>query len=425
MKKRNIHFYGILIVLAIIVVNQVLIQYWLYQRRKDAKIINVSGRQRMLSQKLIVNVLNYQQKSTEENLRKITKTYQTWSAAHLYLKGILQHSANSAHAFLELKKLDSYFDKAKVWETYPTSLSVSKLETFQKHQEAFLMKMDSIVGLLEADSNRKLKIILIEFCLGLFSLFIVYYKISVVFKKINDSLTRRNKSLAESNSMLEKFAYLAAHDLKAPSLNVLNFAKLLKRRLKNRVNASELEFLDIMIQSSKRLYETTNDLLKFSTINNGAIKVASFQPEKMLEDIMTDLDLEIKKRKAKIFVENFPESIHGDQRLLRLVFQNLISNGMKFVDQKVIPTVKIAYQDDKVKHVFTIEDNGIGIEESDKDKIFGMFKRLHNEKKYEGTGIGLSICRKVIEKHKGEILLESDPSKGSVFKVVLPKYLQN
>lgn len=430
MKKNRVYFYAVLVAIGVIVINQIFIQYWLYQKREDGKIINIGGRQRMLSQKLIVQVFTYREEPTYSNLHSFLDTYRIWKEAHQYLEETFSRrptsSLLSSNVYVELEKLDLYFTKIEEWKSNPNDLSSLELAVFKNDQEEFLIKMNKIVGFLEAEANHKLNIlILIEILFAFISLLLIYYEITYVFKRMNNRLEKRNNALSESNLMLEKFAYLAAHDLKAPSLNIYNFARTLKMRLSHRLKKSELEYFEVIVQASKRLFDTTDDLLRFSTISGKKIKVEKFEPQKMLNAVIEDLDSEIKEKKAEIEVENIPDSIVGDPQLLRLVFQNLISNGMKFVDKQVIPNLKIKYHYNHAQHIFSIQDNGIGIEEKDRNKIFGLFKRLHCDEKYEGTGIGLSICQKVLEKHKGEIALESEPEKGSTFKVIFPKYLQN
>lgn len=430
MKKNRVYFYATIVSVGVILLNQVFIQYWLYQKKEDSNIINIGGKQRMLSQKLTVQVYSFWNEPTRANQEKIQRTYEEWRDAHLFLKNKFQSSfflsSFSKNFNSELDALEIYFQKTKSLLDYLPELSSIQVSVYQNDQDDFLKKMNQIVNKLEMHTNLKLKILVfIEILFALISLAVIYYEIEYVFKRVNGKLKNQNQELTESNLMLEKYAYLAAHDLRTPTMNITNFAKLLKKRMKGKTNLEEEEYLDLIIQSSERLQDTTIDLLKFSTISQQKIKIEEFAPQKMVENVIDDLDADIHQKQALIELENFPKSIEGDPNLLRLVFQNLISNGVKFVNEDVAPVIKIRYHYDEEEHVFTIEDNGIGIEEEDKEKIFGLFKRLHNNESYEGTGIGLSICQKVLEKHKGEIELESEPEKGSTFKVAFPKYLQN
>ncbi|MEM8909111.1 MAG: ATP-binding protein, partial [Bacteroidota bacterium] len=168
-----------------------------------------------------------------------------------------------------------------------------------------------------------------------------------------------------------------------------------------------------------------DDLLHFSSINHEAVKVESFAPKEVFQHIIKDLASDIEAKGAVVKIGPLPSSIAADKNLLHLVFQNLIANGIKFVSPNVKPQIEVAYTTQQEDHVFLVKDNGIGIAPEHQQKVFKLFKRLHRVDAYQGTGIGLSICRKVMEKHQGTITIESELKKGSTFFVRLPKCLDN
>ena len=427
MKKRGVYFYATLVAVGIILLNQSFIQYWLYQKREDSRIINISGKQRMLSQKLVNDIYTF--KNDQTSIVQVQNTYDTWLNAHLSLKEIFNSNSTSSYnkeILSLLNQLEVYFTNAKDWISEPKTLSDQQMGIFISNQDEFLFKMNSIVQHLEDHSNQKLRLVVtIEIIFALISLTLIFYEIRFVFKKMNGRLKDQNDSLKESNLMLEKYAYLAAHDLRTPTLNINNLAKLLKKKLEGKTNEQEDTFLNIIIESSDRLYNITDDLLRIATINRDEINIKKFQPKKLVNNIINDLNVEIERKKAKIDIENFPEHLEGDPILLSMVFQNLISNGMKFVENEVSPEIKIRYINHSENHVFKIIDNGIGISPEDQNGVFEMFNRLHNNERYKGNGIGLSICQRIVEKHDGAIALESEPRKGSTFTITLPKYYQN
>ncbi|MEM6806339.1 MAG: ATP-binding protein, partial [Bacteroidota bacterium] len=219
--------------------------------------------------------------------------------------------------------------------------------------------------------------------------------------------------------------YLAAHDLRSPTQNIINFAKVLRRKMGNRLQNKEEEYFQLLINSAKRLKETTNDLLDFARINHGKLHIENFDPEEILDAVLEDLKNNIEQKDADISIGNLPKSMEGDADLLRLVFQNLISNGIKFVPPERNPQVDIDYKELEGEHLFMVKDNGIGIEADKRDQIFGLFKRLNSSAEYQGTGIGLSICKRVLEKHQGDISLVEGEDIGSKFLLRIPKHLAN
>ncbi|MEM1324286.1 MAG: ATP-binding protein [Bacteroidota bacterium] len=419
-----------MITIGVILINQFIIQYWLFQKREDANIINMSGRQRMLSQRLIGQSFALLNSSTALSKADLEETFTSWAAAHQVLLNKLQKGFllfnNQERKLIHLRELDVYIQKARTYLDRIEDLEIADLEPFRLNQEVFLTKMDALVDMLESESNRKLTlIIVIEIIFALISLFMIYYEITYIFRQINEDLSEKNSALIESNQLLEQYAYLAAHDLRSPIQNIINFSKVLSGQLDQRMSEDEKEYLGYVLDSAERMRDTTDDLLQFSSINNNQLNIQPLDPRKLIETVIKDLEYDIKTTGAAISVGPLPGQMEGDRHLLYLVFQNLLSNGMKFVAPDASPRLEVNYQAGENHHLFLIKDNGIGISIEDQQKIFGLFKRLHSKEQYEGTGIGLSICQKIIEKHKGVITLESQPQSGSTFVVQIPKKLLN
>ncbi len=167
-------------------------------------------------------------------------------------------------------------------------------------------------------------------------------------------------------------------------------------------------------------------LLQFSTLDAQKITIENVSISRVLNDVLTNLFSLIEVKSAQINLPNdLPEVIQGDEALLRVVFQNLINNALKFVAPGITPQIHIDYVEDGNFHVFKLKDNGIGIESEYLDKVFLMFERLNASHQYEGSGIGLATCKKIMLMHKGHIQIESEPNVGSVFILSLPKTLSD
>jgi len=224
--------------------------------------------------------------------------------------------------------------------------------------------------------------------------------------------------LKVSNKELEQFAYVASHDLQEPLRMVTSFTQLLERRYKGQLDEDADEYMGFIIEGSKRMKYLIDDLLEFSRLNTQAREFESVLLEITLEDVLRNLKASIKENNAQITHDPLP-NIMGDQSQINQLLQNLIANAIKFHGDEP-PEIHISTQQVGNEWIFAISDKGIGIDPEHQEQIFGIFKRLHTREEYEGTGIGLSICKRIVERHNGKIWVESEPGKGSTFYFTIP-----
>ena len=223
------------------------------------------------------------------------------------------------------------------------------------------------------------------------------------------------KKYIASNLQLENFAYFASHDLQAPLNTILSFSKLLQKSLADNKRAEIQEFLRFITSASQGMKVLIDDLLAYSLVNTTALNVAPTNLQKQLEKLCFNLRALIEEREAIIQFENIPDAISLDKTKIKQVFQNLITNAIKFVQPDKRPIVLITGTDKEKYWEFSVKDNGIGIKPEFQERVFGLFKRLHSTKEYKGTGIGLAIVKKVVEQHGGEISLQSKEGEGTTF----------
>jgi PAS domain S-box-containing protein len=226
------------------------------------------------------------------------------------------------------------------------------------------------------------------------------------------ALEQKTKELERSNSELEQFAYVASHDLQEPLRTISSYVQLLASRYKDKLDSDANEFIDFAVDGSKRMRTLINSLLEYSRVN----RVKPFEWMELtdlMKEIQLDMKDQIKEANATIKYNGLPK-IYGDVVLITQLFQNLIGNAIKFRDDKK-PEIKITSKRKNGEYIFGVEDNGIGIKDEYAEKIFVIFQRLNSRDKYPGTGIGLSICKKIVERHGGKIWVESEPGKGSKF----------
>jgi PAS domain S-box-containing protein len=234
-----------------------------------------------------------------------------------------------------------------------------------------------------------------------------------------EDLQRKVLELNRSNYELEQFAHLASHDLQEPLRKLFFYSDMLKRKYKDRLDDAGINMINNMVHATGRMKELINDLLTYSQIHKQKVSFEVVDLNQVIRDILKDLDMVIKEKKAVFEVQKLP-AVPGNVIRLRQLFTNLISNALKYSRIDVTPHVKITASASDENVSISIRDNGIGFEEQYKEKIFGLFERLHTRDKYPGTGIGLSICKRIAELHNGTISAVSRPNEYSVFHVTLP-----
>lgn len=230
----------------------------------------------------------------------------------------------------------------------------------------------------------------------------------------------RAKQLEIKNKDLEQFAYVASHDLQEPLRTVIGFAKLLERNYAEQLDKNANEYLEFISEAALRMSALIKGLLEYSRIGINR-ELGWVDCQALLQQSLRDLQAQIDKSGARIKVGKLPQQLKGYSIELRVLFQNLISNAIKFRRKDVVPKIKITAKEEEKAWVFSVKDNGIGIEAEHQEKIFAIFQRLHGRREYEGTGIGLAHCQKIVDLHGGKIWLESEFNKGSCFYFTIPK----
>ncbi|OGP92952.1 MAG: hypothetical protein A2156_10390 [Deltaproteobacteria bacterium RBG_16_48_10] len=238
-------------------------------------------------------------------------------------------------------------------------------------------------------------------------------------KRAERALKELTKELARSNKDLEQFAYVSSHDLQEPLRMVTSYLQLLVKRHKSRLDADAQEFINFAIDGANRMHRLINDLLTYSRVGTRGKELEPTDSEKVLEYSLNNLQVAIEEKGAVITHDPLPTVMADDVQLGQL-FQNLIGNAIKFQGEEP-PHVHITANPNGGDWIFSIRDNGIGIPKEYSDRIFVIFQRLHNRDKYPGTGIGLAVCKKIVERHGGNIWLESEVGKGTTFYFTIPE----
>lgn len=251
-------------------------------------------------------------------------------------------------------------------------------------------------------------------------------------KKTEKALEEKTQEIIRSNKDLEQFAYIVSHDLQEPLRKVMVFGDRLTMKHGKALNKEGLDYLARMKNASRRMQTLITDLLAYSRVTTHTKPFTLIDLTKLIEEVINDLEIQLERTGGRIILGKLPV-IHADAVQIRQLFQNLIGNALKYHRDAVPPVIEIqahcleGMKDDHAQSShhngfceITVTDNGIGFDEKYAEYIFGVFQRLHRRDQYEGTGVGLSLCRKIVERHGGCITATSAPGKGAKFTIVLP-----
>ncbi|WP_049924091.1 PAS domain S-box protein [Halopiger djelfimassiliensis] len=226
------------------------------------------------------------------------------------------------------------------------------------------------------------------------------------------------RKLEASNERLEQFAYAASHDLQEPLRMVTSYLGLIEQRYADALDEDGEEFIQFAVDGAERMSDMIDGLLEYSRVETRGEPFEPVDLRDVVEDVRRDLELQIAETDAEITVESLPR-VRGDGNQLRQVFQNLVANALEYSGDES-PRVTVSAERDGTEWVISVSDEGIGIDPADADRIFEIFQRLHSREEHDGTGLGLTLCRRIIERHGGRIWVESEPGEGTTFSMTLP-----
>jgi len=237
-------------------------------------------------------------------------------------------------------------------------------------------------------------------------------------KQREEELQHLTDELSRSNSELQQFAYVASHDLQEPLRMVASYVQLLARRYKGQLDENADTFINYAVEGANRMKTLINDLLSYSRVGTQGKELAPVDAGASLQKAVTALQVAIAEKEAEVTTDPLP-TVPADDVQLSQLFQNLIGNAIKFRGEQP-PRVHVTAKKKGREWEFAVSDNGIGIEEKYTDRIFVIFQRLHTREEYPGTGIGLAICKKIVERHHGRIWFTSTPGLGTTFFFTIP-----
>ncbi len=239
-------------------------------------------------------------------------------------------------------------------------------------------------------------------------------------KRAEEELHKKKAELEEINKELKEYTYTISHDLKEPLRSLQAFSSFLLEDYGDQIDEKGKDYLERLQRASTRMGNLIEDLLKLSRIGREKIELKNVDLNELLREVKNELEARLEEKKAELRIESFP-TIKCQRTLMGELFKNLISNGIKFNESEK-PVVEVKCEERRDEYLFSVEDNGIGIKERYLDKVFGIFEQLIPREKYEGTGAGLTICKKIVEEYGGKIWAESEVGKGSTFYFTIPRH---
>ncbi len=249
--------------------------------------------------------------------------------------------------------------------------------------------------------------------------FVVLFRDTTDRKKAEERLKQASEELARSNKELEQFAYIASHDLQEPLRMISSFIQLLDKRYKGKLDQDADEFIGFVVSGASRMQIMINDLLAYSRVGTRGKPPEPVECENVFSQAMENLKISLEESGAAVTHDPLPAVMADSSQMVQL-FQNLIGNAVKFRREGEQAKVHVSAQRKTTEWVFSVKDNGIGISRESFDRLFQVFQRFQPQAKYPGSGIGLAICKKIVERHGGRIWVESEPGKGSTFYFTVP-----
>lgn len=351
-------------------------------------------------------------------------------SAYYVKQGNLKKALRYNKIYIEAS--EAKFQKDRINEI---ALIKEKSKHAQEVKEQVIQAQQLQADLTLSEGRRNMMLISVLF-LGLMSGFLLYFYSQkqhayASLKTSNEELKKAEYGLALKNEELEKyiaynlqlenFAHIASHDLKTPLQNISNFSKLLKKTAKHRLNEEEMQYLTFIAKGTEDMSILVKEILGFSLLQKSELVKEKIDVPEFIDYVLELNKTLIKEKNAIVSLDIKTPCISGDRSKLLQLLQNLLTNSVKFHKQAQQPKIVISSYTEQDNWVFNIKDNGIGIEPTYFNKIFLLFKRLHGKEAYEGTGIGLSLCKKIVEMHGGKIWVNSSLGEGATFSFSLPK----
>ncbi|MEL6655490.1 MAG: ATP-binding protein [Bacteroidota bacterium] len=427
-RYRRAYYLAVSLALLLILVTQSIIQYSLAQKKFDAQLINTSGRQRMYCQRVLSQALACQ--LDIDGLcqpEALASTYQEWMTDYEALKNADVNLPRRQEGELTLKfiQLDQKMAMARTpVEEAPNGLTPGQIKSLEQNQEDFLMGMEEVVVILEKGSTLKLnRIIRTEVVLAVLALIVILFEIRFIFQPLLNRLQANVNKLTSSQQLITQYAYVTSSGLQKPLQRLMRSLSSLRPRhlASSQLDKQQSEDFEEIENSALEMQYIIRDMVTYTEAIKRPAQIASVDCWQLLNQKIEEFQEHIHQSKATIHIGTIPKIVQVDAEMFALMWQHLIQNALQYARADVNPEIIINGQSTEEGYEFSIRDNGIGISPEAQDVIFQLFRRIGTVDHQSGVGLGLALCKQIVEKHNGRIRVESTDGFGSTFHLFIPK----
>jgi len=402
----------------------------------------VNDREGLVSSLMALAAINYKEKDIDKYLKDILWSYD--EAKQQGNKSLIRETSELLSEMYDFKgdKSMAYRYLNEAYEMQDSLNSNSLVEETNGLEIQFRLKEQKRQEQLEIERRdqkiRNSSLLILSLC-GLFAGFLVFKnrqnrakdELNNQLIKKNDQLIKAEENLAirnqeleqyiKSNIQLEQFAHFASHDLKSPLRTIASFTGLVKKNIKEGSYEDTDFYLDSIETASQRMNTLVIDLINHAKVNSQLLTIEKFNFTDLVKEVEQNLDFALNDNQIELKIYDSDIEMEADRSKIKQVLENLISNALKFNNGSVAPLIEVKVKDRASDYFVSVSDNGIGIETQYQNKIFKAFNQLHTKRKYEGSGLGLTICKNIIEKHGGKIWVRSQKGEGTEMKFTIPK----
>lgn len=426
-KYRFAYLVAIATTLLLVLSTQLFIQRSLKEKSADAQLINVAGRQRMLSQRLLHQVYQcHLMVNPVCNQGGISADLQEWSDANRFIAyhpNVVKEADNSSKLRMMLAELQEKIGVAERMINTAAIMDTDQLSLFRENQMTFLETMDDAVFFFEQASQDKLaRLSRIEMFLALLTLLVLSLEVLLIFRPIIRRLVSQNRMLQKSQHLVKQYAYAASADLRNPIRQVVNSILELRPSLgRKKLSAQEVSALESIETNALKAQSISRDLITYTEVMTKDPEVSVVDFWELINSLVQQMEEHIFQVNATVNIGNLPRKIKVDPKLFALLWQHLLQNALQYRRPDVLPFITISGESDEEAWYFSITDNGHGITPAEQVYLFELFRRIQNPDNQQGTGLGLPLAKQIVEQHGGTISIDSRVDQGTTVNVTIPR----